>query len=607
MAFATTFFILILLTIIAHLHPWLYRPTPMLESKLTTGTENNATLFVFVHGLDRGRFWPSMQQVLEPHGATLQFSYPYPLFSNAEPLTIARRISDEIEKKVKEGNYQSVTLIGQSMGALLAKRAFLDAEDCNKNWSSKVSRIVLVAGMNRGWDISGQKPSDMRFSRWFTFWMGTWFGRVAGVGKLILSMETGAPFVANLRIDWIERMINPERRGVEVVQLLGDIDDIVSAEDNKDLRTIGKGKFAWIKVRGTGHGNIVDFSDPTTVGNLKLGEYRKKKFALAATEPDFVKLSRSNEVLSFQPDLDVTQVVFVVHGIRDLGEWAAAFEQELQKQYQELQPPGSTNKLAVASARYGYFGMGPFLLRPVREKYVKWLMDEFTETLARYPNAKQVHFVGHSNGTYLMATALERYSSLNIGRVVFGGSVVRQDYRWCKVLKHRNMWLGGNQAPQEQEARLRVVNYTAVDDWVVALFPRFFEPPVPMFLLRNDIGSAGFNGFSKDIPQVVNVRGLTGGHAAFLGRIPEIATFILKGKLDTEPVLASDNNRGWGDNVITMLSDWGSRWGTWFVVWPILAFIIVIVGWHVVTAAAEPRWPFFVAYVALLLMLMRHV
>jgi hypothetical protein len=407
-------------------------------------------------------------------------------------------------------------------------------------------------------------------------------------------------------MDWIKRMADPKSPGIEVVQLLGDIDDLVSAEDNKDLRAIGHGQFVWIKVRGTGHGNIVDFADQTTAGNLKLGEYRRLKFALATTELDFDKLARSNEVLPFQPDLNVTHVVFVVHGIRDLGEWAAAFEQELQKKFQELQPPGSENKLAVASARYGYFGMGPFLLKPVREKYVKWLMDEYTETLAQYPNAMQVDFIGHSNGTYLLTAALQRYEALNIGRVVFGGSVVRHDYNWDKIFEHRIMQLENHQTMTEHEAKYRVVNYTAVDDWVVALFPRFFEPR-PMTLLKNDIGSAGFNGFTTNVPQVVNVTGLTGGHAAFLSRIPEISAFILNGELDPGPKLADIGKKGWSKSIVTTMSDHGSRWATWFVVWPLLALTVILVGWHVVTAAAEPRWPFFVAYVALLLMILRHV
>ena len=112
---------------------------------------------------------------------------------------------------------------------------------------------------------------------------------------------------------------------------------------------------------------------------------------------------------------------------------------------------------------------------------MKWFMDEYTETLARYPHATDIAFVGHSNGTYLLAEALRMYDSMRVNRVVFGGSVVPKDYAWC--------------CTPAQRAVERVRNYVASDDAVVALFPRFFELPVIRRVLGNNIGSAGFNGF----------------------------------------------------------------------------------------------------------------
>jgi alpha-beta hydrolase superfamily lysophospholipase len=598
---------LVLLTLVARLQLWPDDPDPRITGEPQAGTGDDSSLFVFVHGLDRGRHWPLMREVLAPHGATLRLDYPNAAFSNAEPLAVARGLADTIERHAGGADYERLVLIGQSMGALLVKRAFLDAERRQQAWPAKVRRVVLLAGMNRGWDISGQKPSDMRFGTWFQIWFGTWLARVAGFGKLILGTETGTPFVANLRLDWIKRMADPGRRGIEVVQLLGDIDDLVSAEDNQDLRVVDvgdnavpaaadRGRFAWIKVRGTGHANVADFADRTRAGNVELGDYRRQKFALAATEPDFDLLERENEVLPYQPDPEVTHVVFVVHGIRDLGEWAAAFERELKARFDARRAPGSRDKLAIASVRYGYFGMGPFLLKPVREKYVKWLMDEYTETMARYPNAANVHFVGHSNGTYLLAAALQRYDSLELDRIVFGGSVVRHDYAWDRALARH---AAGDDGP-------RVINYTAVDDWVVALFPRFFEPAL-MAPLHNDIGSAGFNGFTRPHPAVVNVDGLSGGHAAFLSRIPQVAAFLVDGVVDDGTGVTPPAERKWHQAVLATLSGWGWHWATWVVVWPLLVVVVVLVGWHVITAAAEPRWPLLVAYAGLLLMILRNV
>lgn len=566
----------------------LWNPTP--EAKVEPVTilkqQSNGTavtkipLFVLIHGLDNGKHWPSVSAVLQPYGDVLPLKYHAGLLSNAKPENLAGEISKSVEQAYDLDRHGEIVLIGESMGALIARRAFLDAEQGGADWAKKVHRLVLLAGMNRGWDISGKKPADMTLDTWLLYWIGFWSARVTGTGKFIRNAETGAPFVANLRLDWMKRFQRPTNRGIEVVQLLGDIDDIVSDQDNKDLLAMATKTFAWIRVRGTGHAQISDFEDFTKFGDVKetLGSYRKQKFLLAATAP-FSRVLAENEEQPFQPDLGVKDVVFVLHGIRDLGEWASAFEKVLLNKYNKKAPD---DKFAIASIRYGYFGMGPFLLQPGRQKYVKWLMDEYTETLARYPNAERVHFVAHSNGTYLLAAALEQYESMKVDRVVLGGSVVRKGYNWSARFK----------SGQVKYVR----NYVAADDWVVALFPRFFEPKIIWKLLGNDIGSAGFNGFD-DLPSgLENVRYVTGGHAAFLNRIHEIADLLLanepKPLVKIREPMAADQKE---------YLKWASNWGDWFVVWPLLAAAVLFVGWHVVVAATEPRWPMLLIYLLLVL------
>ncbi len=64
-----------------------------------------------------------------------------------------------------------------------------------------------------------------------------------------------------------------------------------------------------------------------------------------------------------------------------------------------------------------------------RRSKVEWLMDQYTENLALYPNA-DFSFVGHSNGTYLLAKALLEYPACKFKNVVFAGSVVNKNYDW---------------------------------------------------------------------------------------------------------------------------------------------------------------------------------
>ena len=280
----------------------------------------------------------------------------------------------------------------------------------------------------------------------------------------------GAPFVANLRLEWTTWFrMHPEKTPV-VVQLLGDIDDIVSGEDNKDLRAAAGTNFFWLKVRGTGHADIVDFDDTAgrTASYAGIGDYRRSKFLLAVKGTP-AELEAQTEEQPPGIDLTVDHIVFVLHGIRDLGEWSADFEEQLRA----IDPGTPTERLKVVPMHYGHFSMASFLFRPDRQKFVRCLMDQYTETLARYPNAKTIDFFGHSNGTYLLASALQEYESMKIRRIVFAGSVVRRDYDWSRIFA------------RDQVAALR--NYVATGDAVVVLFPRFFEPKV-MRWLGNDVG-----------------------------------------------------------------------------------------------------------------------
>jgi pimeloyl-ACP methyl ester carboxylesterase len=102
-------------------------------------------------------------------------------------------------------------------------------------------------------------------------------------------------------------------------------------------------------------------------------------------------------------------------------------------------------------------------------------MDQYVEAKVLYPQA-EFAFFGHSNGTYLVARALELYPSCRFTRVVFAGSVVRKNYDWQNAIRKGQV--------------VAVLNYVAAADWVVAWFPGALEK-----LGLQDLGSAGHNGF----------------------------------------------------------------------------------------------------------------
>jgi alpha-beta hydrolase superfamily lysophospholipase len=104
----------------------------------------------------------------------------------------------------------------------------------------------------------------------------------------------------------------------------------------------------------------------------------------------------------------------------------------------------------------------PFLLPWARRKKVEWLMDQYTESKAKYPEA-EFSYVGHSNGPYLLAGALRDYRCCRFKNVVFAGSVVHTDYDWSEFL-----------GSQPQRVKV-ILNYVATSDAVVAFFPKAME------------------------------------------------------------------------------------------------------------------------------------
>ncbi|MCI3274941.1 alpha/beta fold hydrolase [Streptomyces cylindrosporus] len=93
-----------------------------------------------------------------------------------------------------------------------------------QRWAEKVSRIVLFASLNRGIEVSFAR-------RW---WLP--------VHDLLCSSD----FVTKLRISWI-REINRQDHPPLVTQFLGTNDDLVTADDSKDIEEFPTGRQEFIR------------------------------------------------------------------------------------------------------------------------------------------------------------------------------------------------------------------------------------------------------------------------------------------------------------------------------------------------------------------------
>lgn len=156
-------------------------------------------------------------------------------------------------------------------------------------------------------------------------------------------------------------------------------------------------------------------------------------------------------------------------------------------------------------------------------------MDKYTGALAQYPNAS-FSYVGHSNGTYLLAKALELYSCCRFKNVVFAGSVVRRKFNWEHlIIKEKRV-----------EALL---NFVASRDWVVAIFPNFFQKTK-----LQDMGSAGHDGFDdfERFKGIYQIEYIKGGHSAAVEEEvwDQIASFIINGRLENKKEVEQVKGQG---------------------------------------------------------------
>jgi len=513
------------------------------------------------------------------------------LFSTADPDTIAVRLVERLdelwEKQAASGHppYSRITLIGHSGGALLARKVYVLA--CGENddaplgagasrepreWASRVDRVILVAGMNRGWSFS----PHLSLRRALLSRLGAVLGglRVAPTHKrlLIFQIRRGAPFITQLRIQWLSLRRHALSKGgvgrALTIQLLGSVDDMVSPEDNIDL--LAGQDFIYLDVPASGHRDVVRVADTAQ------GPGRSEVFRAALSSPQEELEARSllpADMLPAAPDETVSDVIFVVHGIRDEGFWTQHVARKVVQRGKE-----AGRRFRTETSSYGYFPMLPFVLPWTRRAKVEWLMDRYTENLALYPKA-EFSFVGHSNGTYLLSRALKDYPSCRFKHVVFAGSVVHPNYDWMAVV---------------EEGRVsRILNFVASSDWVVALFPKGFSR-----WGSKDLGGAGHDGFAQEGP-VTNIRYVKGGHSAAVKEDywDTIARFVVDGTQGTELPRQTGSLAAYAW-LLGVLS---------FLVWPLLVVLIILVSAYALLQGVEQWWGQGLAFIGWAVLLWRLV
>ncbi len=501
---------------------------------------DHKTLVVFAPGMGGRTSTPDLETLVRAAYPAADFlipTYSNSLISNASPYAMARVIEREITKRDGEFKYEKVVLFGYSLGGLLLRKAYIwgwgsDFEDDNsaghetRPWVKKVDRFVSLAAPNRGWP-SGQ-PTNLPPEEYMLGYAGMVLARVTGIAEIVRTVQQGSPFVANMRVQWIGLFRSQGFKAPLVVHLLSDKDELVDRDDSIDLEAgpdAGLSKSVIIKtLEGLSHRETAthiyesDRRKLTPSGEAIRLALTKTRDELPADFPD--KTGR----LRTEPE--IRHLIFVTHGIRDESTWP----DEITRAIENREDKRTAAAIKVVPLLYRRFAMLPFLLYWDRQQNVRWFMDQYTEARAKYPRLETVDFVGHSNGTYILASALQQYSALRVRNVFFAGSVVPVHYNWPRLIDNEDV--------QQRRVTGKILNVCADFDWVVAIFPQFFQQISDWMNISEpevgplDIGSAGFRGFRKSVGTqgiLTNVKWISGDHGAALDAkwFDAIADFIV--------------------------------------------------------------------------------
>jgi alpha-beta hydrolase superfamily lysophospholipase len=617
------------------------QPWPLGEGDLHRSSRGgHGRLVVLLHGFGwyghaSMRRFKEVIQKLEPEADIWIPPLPLRPWDFADPEVAAEELVLRLNQLNQAHSYEQITLVGHSSGAVFARKLWVLAHGARfdgtvelgrfASWPARIDRIVLLAGMNRGWSVA----SAMGVSARINFAAGAMLGHLVSAvsyGRLepsVFGLRRGAPFLTRMRLQWlaVERALDGGAAlgaGAQplTIQLVGTRDDLVAPTDHID-RASGA-DFHYVEVVESTHANILDVDrelldrshsnscgDPD--GDIGAAHAARVCLALIGTpeaiapvEVDrsaMLRLARETLIDSRLPLLDgagITDTVFVVHGIRDPGYWARRMAILLTERAKGI---ADGRKFEAFADSYGYFPMVPFIMPWTRRAKVEWLLDLLVSRISDQPGSR-LHYVGHSNGTYLLGMALKvlPMQQLRFERVVMAGSVLPSGYAWPVTREGAGIGC--------------VVNYVATADWVVAVFPNGISVRERV----GELGAAGHQGFGGEPdrggvrsagPGVWNVRWVEGSHAAALQqeRWDEIVRFVTTATVpcadpDTGPgMLAAD-----ADRPSALLRIMGFFSPALVV---LLFLFVTVVGWAILDALTwrdRARAALFVGWIAVVLL-----
>lgn len=431
-----------------------------------------------------------LMQEPETDGAEwLLWDHRLRLWSTSDMKSLAIELRASIEERwVRAGGFDEIRLIGHSLGGLLVRQAFLLGSGAYPErpdpdpWSSRVRRIALFASANRGIE-----PRN-----WAALRVAVPLLRSIGLLRILTINEhlRGSDYLTDLRIRWIRHFLALGEQTPVLVQLLGTRDAIVRREDSLDIEQFPNAVHH--DIPGAAHGDVY------RLDNADDPEGRYALIRRALLDPDPPHHPRIDSVHK-------DRVVFILHGIRtDNSGWV----EQVRSRIIDRDPNAE-----VVTASYGWFSALDCAIPPIRRRNITWFQDQYSYYFARHPKA-EFHFVGHSNGTYILGQSLVHVPAMTFKRVVLAGCVLPRDFPWRERFDQR--------PPQVDFVR----NDRANRDVPVGVLAGGLRG-----LLMRDIGNSGVFGFNFDDDRTAEVFYHDGGHSAAVEErnLDNLVEFVLGG------------------------------------------------------------------------------
>lgn len=447
-------------------------------------------LFVFIPGLpSRTRKGvPRWQRLVERLRADLGPGWRLEVFEHGLTATsredldqVVRRLAAQMRDWAGELSAdveppEAIVVAGHSFGGVLARAAFLlDAagpDRPGRKWTEKVRRMVLLGSPNAGYrtDAPG---TPLR-------WRLAYALATPLVDFTFEKVQAGGYWITDLRLRWLDHARSNSSHPL-VVQVLGTSDFLVTHDDILDQRFMPDAKV--YEIPGADHAGLIALDDAPDPDR----RYAQLKAAI---------LGRDDEKADVAVRPDPEPTAFILHGIRAsaLGTWVSDLAADFRS------ASGSEHALVV-SPDTGYFSAMEFALPGTRRRKVHEFLKLYGDAYATRDPDRFV-FAGHSNGTYMMAQALDRVPSMRFRRIYLAGTVLPRRYDWQRLFDGRQVgqWRDGTWTP----GAVRVDRATR--DVPVGILCSWLRG-----LGSADVGTAGVEGFELAADRLVDQERLIGG------------------------------------------------------------------------------------------------